>query len=59
MTVTVRIPDADPTPAPRSREKVLIVLSGDGWTEAYADKHVDVCIINRLHVLDAGRAASR
>jgi hypothetical protein len=28
----------------RNREVVLIVAHGDGWIEAYADKHIDVRI---------------
>ena len=35
-------------PAPRS--KVLVVLHSDGWVEAYAEKNVDVHIVQRLHI---------
>jgi hypothetical protein len=32
------------------RPKVLIVLHSDGWVEAYAEKNVDVHIVQRLHI---------
>ena len=40
-------------PTPRKRpEPVLIVLHPDGWVEAYADRHVDVKICQRLDAPD-------
>jgi hypothetical protein len=41
-------------PAPRS--KVLIVLYSDGWVEAYAEKYVDVHIVQRLHITNPANA---
>ena len=34
---------------PRPREKVLIVLHDDGWVEAYAEKNVDVYIVQHSY----------
>ena len=31
----------------RPREPVLIVAHGDGWLDVYADRHVDIHIINQ------------
>ena len=31
----------------RTREPVLIVAHGDGWLDVYADRHVDIHIINQ------------
>jgi len=51
--ISVALPPASPkrTPLPR-REKVLVVMHADGWVEAYADKNVDVRIVQRLHSSD-------
>ena len=42
-------PDGQRPPRP-PRVKVLVVLHSDSWVECYADKTVDVHIVQRLHV---------
>ena len=49
MKRTTKNPAAKPR---RPREKVLVVLHADGFVEAYAERHVDVHIVNRLQVED-------
>ena len=39
------------TPPPR-REKVLVVLHSDGWVEVYAERHIDVKVVQKLHTID-------
>ncbi len=34
------------------RQKVLVVLHADGFVEVFGERHVDVHIVNRLHVED-------
>ena len=45
MTYTPKVYQSTTSYKPvRNREVVLIVAHGDGWIEAYADKHIDVRI---------------
>ena len=46
-----------PVRPPRpERVKVLAVLHSDNWVEIYADKHVDVAIVNRVHAINPASA---
>lgn len=36
---------------PQQRDAVLIVAHGDGWLEAYAERHVDVMLVQPPYVL--------
>lgn len=52
MSVIVSIDDSPKPEPPRPREGVFVVLHSDGWVEVFAEKHVDVAIVNRLHATD-------
>jgi hypothetical protein len=45
-------PIAPPRPPQPERVKVLVMLHSDAWVEVYADKRVDVRIVQRLYVED-------
>lgn len=53
MEIPVALPPIPPkrTPPPR-REKVLVMLSADGFVQVYAERNIDVKIVQRLHTLD-------